>query len=146
MVESEDLAEDVRKIRWHQEAIDANVELITRAHSKELLPEIMEFFGNIPRKKKAINRAKVFIAIDSKRTVSELASTLELSISQVSQEITKLKEMGLIEIKESSPKGLIYKKRKIDTILKISQKLIKDFGITIPQVVPLQTSMDETNE
>ena len=130
MVDSEDAAEDIRKIRWHQEAIDKNIELLTRAHKKEILEEIMNFFGNVHRKKKAINRARIFIAIDGKRTVSDLATYLSLPISYISQEITKLKGMSLIEVKKVSKKGIVYKKTRANSILRISAKLKKDFGIT----------------
>jgi len=130
MVDSEDVAEDIRKIRWHQEAIDKNIELLTRAHRKEILEEIMIFFGNVPRKKKAINRARIFIAIDGKRTVSDLATYLNLPISYISQEITKLKGMSLIEVKKVSKKGIVYKKTRANSILRISAKLKKDLGIT----------------
>lgn len=130
MVDSEDAAEDIRKIRWHQEAIDKNIELLTRAHKKEILEEIMNFFGNVHRKKKAINRARIFIAIDGKRTVSDLATYLSLPISYISQEITKLKGMSLIELKKVSKKGIVYKKTRANSILRISAKLKKDFGIT----------------
>jgi hypothetical protein len=37
--------------------------------------------------------------------------------------------MGLIEVKEVTKEGIIYKKRKVDTLLRISQKLIKDFEL-----------------
>lgn len=127
MPETEDMFEEVKKIRWHQEAIDSNIELITRAHGKEILREIMEFFGNVPGKKKAINRARVFLAVDGKRSVGKIADDLKLQLPNVSTEITKLKDTGLIEVKEVTKEGIIYKKRKVDTLLRISQKLIKDF-------------------
>lgn len=129
MPETEDMFEEVKKIRWHQEAIDSNIELITRAHGKEILREIMEFFGNVPGKKKAINRARIFLAVDGKRSVGKIADDLELQLPNVSTEITKLKDMGLIEVKEVTKEGIIYKKRKVDTLLRISQKLIKDFEL-----------------
>jgi len=129
MDDSEDVTEDIRKIRWHQEAIDKNIELLTRAHRKEILEEIMGFFGNVPRKKKAINRARIFLAIDGNRTVSDLADYLNLAISYISQEITKLKEMSLIEVKRVSKQGIVYKKTRANSILRISAKLKKDFGI-----------------
>jgi len=127
MPETEDLFEEVKKIRWHQEAIDSNIELITRAHGKEILREIMDFFGNAPGKKKAINRARVYVAIDGKKVVGKIANDLKLPFPYVSQEITKLKDMGLIEVKKVTKEGIIYKKRKVDTLLRISQKLLKDF-------------------
>jgi len=129
MPETEDLLEEVKKIRWHQDAIDGNIELLTRAHRKEILEDIMDFFGNVPGKRKAINRAKVFLAIDGKRSVGQIANNLGLQISNVSREITSLKEMSLIEIKNADNEGLIYKKGNVDRLLRISKKIMKDFDI-----------------
>lgn len=128
MPESEDIFEEVKKIRWHQEAIDSNMELLTRAHGKEILIDIMGFFGNVQGKKKAINSARVYLAIDGVRTVGQISTDLKIKIPNVSMEISKLKEMSLIEVKEVVKEGTIYKKRRVDTLLRISQKLIKDFG------------------
>jgi len=129
MPESEDIFEEVKKIRWHQEAIDSNMELLTRAHGKEILNEIMDFFGNVPGKKKAINLARVYLAVDGVRTVGKIATDLKIKGPNVSIEIGKLKEMSLIEVKEVVKEGTIYKKRRVDILLRISQKLVKDFGL-----------------
>jgi DNA-binding transcriptional ArsR family regulator len=129
MPESEDVFEEVKKIRWHQEAIDSNMELLTRAHGKEILNDIMGFFGNVPGKKKKTNLARVYLAVDGVKTVGAIATALKMKVPNVSTEISKLKEMSLIEVKDVVKEGIIYKKRKVDTLLRISQKLIKDFGL-----------------
>ncbi|WXG46768.1 MAG: hypothetical protein WED05_08955 [Candidatus Atabeyarchaeum deiterrae] len=129
MPETEDLFEEIKRIRWHQESIDGNIELITRAHGKEILAEIMDFFGNVPGKKKAVNRARIYLAIDGTRVVGDIANDLKLLGPDVSREIPKLKEMSLIEVKEVNAKGTIYGKTKVDALLRISHRLSKDFGI-----------------
>jgi hypothetical protein len=35
----------------------------------------------------------------------------------------------LIEVKDVTKEGIVYRKRRVDTLLRISQKLIKDFGL-----------------
>jgi len=139
MPETEDLFKEVKKIRWHQESIESHMELLTRAHRKEILSDIMQFFGNVSGKKKAINRARVFLAIDGNRTVGKIAKDLGLPISYVSQEITKLKGMSLIEVKEAGRKGFIYRKRNVDRLLRISRRLMKDFGIKKDELYPKET-------
>lgn len=109
--------------------MDSNLELITRAHGKEILAEVMDFFGNVPGKKKAISRAKIYLAVDGKRTVGKIAEDLKLQISNVSREITNLKNMSLIDVKEATNDGIVYKKRRIDSLLRISRRLVKDFGL-----------------
>ena len=93
---------------------------------------------NAPGKKKAINRARIYLAIDGKRFVGKIANDLKLSFPYVSREISKLKVMGLIEVKEVTNEGIIYKKRKVDTLLRISQKLLKDFKLE-KEVVTVET-------
>lgn len=146
MPETEDLFEEVKKIRWHQEVIDSNIELLTRAHRKEILEDIMHFFGNVPGRRKAANRARIFLAIDGNRTVGQIADDLGLPISYVSREITKLKSMSLIEVKEAGREGIIYKKGNVNRILRISQKLMKDFGIKKEDLYAEKDSTGEENE
>lgn len=147
MPETEDLFGEVKKIRWRQDAIDNKMELLTRAHKKEILEDIMEFFGNQPGKKKAINRAKVFLAIDGIRVVGKIAADLGILIQSASREISKLADMGLIEVKETTNDGIIYKKTDVDRLLRVSQKLMKDFEIKKEDLCPSEKECSgETNE
>lgn len=123
MVESEEVARDIREIRWHQEAIDSSMELLIKANRDSILSEIMAFFGESRR------RAEVFLAVDGKRTVEDITQTLAMKKPNVSTQLTKLKEEGLIEIKRITSKGHVYKKRRVDKILGISKKLKNKFEI-----------------
>ena len=44
--ESDELSQDIKEIKWHQEAIDASMEMLIRANKKQILIEILGFFGN----------------------------------------------------------------------------------------------------
>lgn len=123
MVESEEVARDIREIKWHQEAIDNSMELLIKANRNAILAEIMSFFGRSKR------RAQVFIAVDGKRTVEDITQLLNMKKPNVSSELTRLKEEGLIEIKKITKEGYIYKKRRVDKILGISRMLKNKFGI-----------------
>lgn len=124
MVESDELARDIREIKWHQEAIDSSLELLIKANRNAILDEIMNFFGRSKR------RAQIFLAVDGKRTVQNITELLHMKKPNVSADLTRLKEEGLIEIKKITKEGYIYKKRRVDRILGISRKLRKKFGIT----------------
>ena len=124
MIESNEVARDIREIKWHQEAIDSSMELLIKANREAILEEIMEFFGRSKR------RAEVYLAINGKRTVSDIVDLLVMKSPNVSIELSKLKEEGLIEIKEITPDGTyIYRKRRVDKILGISKRLRKKFNI-----------------
>ena len=117
------VAKDIREIKWHQEAIDSSMELLIKANGVQILEEIMSFF------QKSKRRAEVYLAVNGKRTVSDIVQFLEMKAPNVSRELSKLKDEGLVEIKEIPSSGYVYKKRKVDRILKISKKLRKSFEI-----------------
>lgn len=123
MVESKEVALDIREIKWHQEAIDSSMELLIKANRGPILAEIMGFFGTAKR------RVQVFLAVDGKRTVGDVAQLLDMQPNNVSRELTRLKEEGLIEIRRIRQEGYIYKKRRVDRILGISRKLKREFRI-----------------
>lgn len=121
---SDEIAKDIREIKWHQEAIDSSMELLLKANRDAILAEIMSFFGRSKR------RAKVFLAVDGKKTVEDITKLLALQKPNVSAELTRLKNEGLIEIKRITSKGYyIYKKRRVDRILGISKKLKQKFEL-----------------
>ena len=124
MVESDEVAKDIREIKWHQEAIDSSMELLIKANRDAILAEIIKFFGRSKR------RAQVFLAVNGERTVEDITELLNMQKPNVSTELTRLKEEGLIEIKRITSEGYyVYKKRRVDKILRISQKLRKKFDI-----------------
>lgn len=121
---SDEVAKDIREIKWHQEAIDSSMELLIKANRDAILAEIMDFFGRSKR------RAKVFLTVDGKRTVEDITNILALHKPNVSAELTRLKYEGLVEIKRITKEGYyIYKKRRVDRILGISKKLRKKFEL-----------------
>jgi DNA-binding transcriptional ArsR family regulator len=121
---SDEIAKDIREIKWHQEAIDSSMELLIKANKVDILTEIMDFFGRSKR------RAEIYLLVDGKRTVEDITEFLGLQKPNVSLELTKLKTEGLIEIKRITKGGYyIYKKRRVDSILHISKKLKKKFEL-----------------
>jgi len=121
---SDEIAKDIREIKWHQEAIDSSMELLLKANRDAILVEIMGFFGRSKR------RAQVFLAVDGKRTVEDLTKLLALQKPNVSADLTRLKNEGLIEIKKITSEGYyIYKKRRVDRILGVSKKLRQKFEL-----------------
>lgn len=123
MTEGDPVAQDIREIKWHQEAIDSSMELLVKAHKKDVEPEIMKVFSRARR------RAEVYLKCDGRRTVTSIADELEMQLPNVSREITKLKSKGLIKIKDITDEGYIYEKTNIDKILGLSKKLKKKFNL-----------------
>jgi len=99
------------------------MEMLIRANKKEILTGILEFFGSSKR------RAQVYLAVDGERSVAAIAALLKMKGPNVSAELTRLKEFGLIEVKSVSGLSMIYKKRKLDRILGISRELERIFKL-----------------
>ena len=123
MPESDELAVDIKEIRWRQESIDSSMDLLLKANKGAIIGEIGAFFGSSKR------RAEVFIAVDGKHTVKEIAKTLGMKSPNVSSELTKCFEEGLIE-RAPDPSGeVVWKKKRIDRVLRVSQFLRKKFAL-----------------
>jgi predicted transcriptional regulator len=96
--------------------MDAQMGWIIRSEEKELRKLLLEYFSNRRR------AAKVYLAVDGERTSGKIADYLGLYAQGVSNEISELENRGLIELK----KWGVYRKSKIDTILRLSNELRKD--------------------
>jgi hypothetical protein len=110
------------EILSHVRSLDAQMTWVIRSEAKELEPLLLSFF-----KKRRI-AAKVYLAVNGIRTSGQIAAYLsniylkDILVQAVSRELTELENRGLVELKEWS----IYKKSKIDSILRLSSALRKD--------------------
>lgn len=121
MSKNDPIEQDIREIKWHQEAIDSSMELLVKAHRKEIEPEIMNLLKG--------RRAEVYLKCNGIRTVTTIANELNMKPPNVSRELTTLKNRGLIKIRDITDEGYIYEKTKIDKILQISKKLRRTVNI-----------------
>lgn len=110
------------ELTWHVDSIDESVLLLTRAQRDAITEDILERFkGRYGRVKEQM--ARVYLALDGRRTQREIAQSTGIAESNVSVEIRQLRREGLIEIVEAGPSGNIYRKKKWDGLLGISDAL-----------------------
>ncbi len=123
MPESEKLAENIEKIKWRLESIDASQVFMIKADSEKYLKVAKGVFGRSKRK------VKIYRSIDGKKSQTELANDTGIDEGNLSREIKALREGGLIEVKRIARDGSrIYKKTQWDRILSISKWLDREFG------------------
>ena len=123
MPESDELAVDIKEIRWRQKSMDSSMDLLLKANREAIMNEVAAFFGSSKR------RADVYLAVDGKRAVRDIAASLGMKGPNVSIELTRLSDEGLIE-REASPSGEVaWKKKRIDKVLRISEFLRKKFSL-----------------
>ena len=94
---------------------------LVRPQAKEIREDMISFF------EKQVAAAKVFLETDGEKTVSAIAQQLEMKPPNVSREVAKLRDMGLIEPKSVSS-TTIYQKTRIDKIIGLSKALQKLVG------------------
>lgn len=124
MPESDELAIDIKEIRWRQESMDGSMDLLLKASKVAIMAEIDNFFGGSKR------RAQIYLAVDGKRSVGEITQLLKMKMPNVSADLTKCADEGLIErIPASSKGGIVWKKKRIDKVLHISEHLRKKFNL-----------------
>lgn len=106
----------IDEILTHVRSIDAQMAWVIRRDASELAKLLVKYFS---KKRRA---AKVYLAVDGKRTSGQIAEYLQILVQNVSKELSELESRGLVELKKWS----IYKKSKIDGILRLSSLLRKD--------------------
>lgn len=100
------------------------MDLLLKANKERILGEIGLFFGNSKR------RAQVYLTIDGKRSVGEIARLLDIKMPNVSTDLSRCAEEGLIErVPTPSKGGFAWKKKRIDIVLRISEFLRKKFTL-----------------
>lgn len=110
------------ELTWHVDSIDESVLLLTRAQRNAITEDILQLFkGRYGRVKEQMVR--VYLDLDGRRSQREIAQITGIEEPNVSVEIRRLKTEGLIEIVEAGPSGNIYRKKKWDALLGISDTL-----------------------
>lgn len=118
------LERDVRAIRHKVDGIDKSVDLLLRANRKQIVDDLLEFFG------KSKDRINVFLTVDGEKTVSQITTKLKpMKQPNVSSRITELFNEGLIYVKKSTKTGIIYDKTDKVKILNLEKTLRRKFKI-----------------
>jgi len=122
VAESEQVFKEIKRLQGRVDSIDHTLELILGCQDQDkLLAPIMDYFNG------SSNRAKVYLEIDGQKCGLEIARATGVSQPAVSQIISKLESLGLIElidVRENNQK-IYMKKKRIDHLLQISSKLLR---------------------
>ena len=128
---------DIKEIKWKVEGIDKSIDLLVRANRKEIISDIMQFFG------KSKERVRVFLEIDGERTVGQLSDSLGMKSENVSRRITEIADEGLIQVKKVIRAGKIYEKTDKVKVLNLEKLLRKEFKLDETQREKKTDSPDE---
>lgn len=101
---SDVVEKDVREIKYRVEAIEKSVDLLVRANRKEIIEDLLGFFG------KSSERVNVFLAVDGERSVTQIATALKLKVQNASRRMGELEKAGLISVRKTSGPAKVYEK------------------------------------
>lgn len=119
---SDVVEKDVREIRQKVDALDKSVDLLVRANRKQIIEDLMVFFGN------SKDRVKVFLAIDGEKSVNEVTSETHIALPNVSRRVTELEHEGLVRFKKMRARYKIYEQTEKVAIINLTKELRKKFG------------------
>jgi DNA-binding transcriptional ArsR family regulator len=119
---SDVVEKDVREIKYKVEAIEKSVDLLVRANRREIIEDLMIFFG------KSRDRVKVFVAIDGEKSVNQIADEIKVRPQNVSRRLTELEREGLIRLKRTDGASKVYEKTEKVAILNLEKVLGKALG------------------
>lgn len=112
------------ELTWRVDSIDESVLLLTRAQRDAITEDILQVFkGRYGRLRE--QRTRVYLALDGRLSQRQVSERTGIAESHVSAEIRRLKREGLIEIVETSASGNIYRPKKTDALLGISDTLTR---------------------
>jgi len=104
-------------------SIDETNAFAMRASRDALQLELDAIFGN------GAKRAQVYLAANNRRTVTEIASHLKILPTNVSRELTKLADDGLLTPRGEGP-STRYRKKRVDQAIGVSRYLQRKFNLS----------------
>ena len=117
------ILEKLIRIDNRTDSMRHSLDWLVRANEPQLLDTLIKAFG------KSVIRAQVYLALDGKKNVNDLAKALQLVREAVSREIAWLKKKGLIAPIDASGRGTVYKRTQLDSIIHLSEHLARQFHL-----------------
>lgn len=94
-----------------------------RADADKHIQSVKDVFGTSKRK------VQIYLAADGNRSVNDIADHLGLKAPNVSRDLSKLREEGLLEIGDTDGKSICYTKTPLDRTIRISRFLCVEFQL-----------------
>lgn len=117
------ILEKLIRIDNRTDSMSHSLDWLVRASEPQLKETLIKAFG------KSMVRVQVYLALDGKRNVNDLAKALGLVREAVSREIAWLRKKGLIEAIDADGRGTIYRRAQLDSIIRLSDDLARTFNL-----------------
>jgi predicted transcriptional regulator len=117
MPESDELYNRILNLERQVENIDAKLAVSLAAD-----PKIIDAAVNLFKRRKA-TLVPLYLAVDGKQNVTEIARKLKKDIGNVSRALKELHAYGYIDKIDEATGGAVYKKNQFERILGLSERL-----------------------
>ena len=117
------ILEKLIKLDNRTDSMRHSLDWLVRANEPQLKEALIKAFG------KSAVRVQVYLALDGRKNVNDVAKGLDLVPANVSREIAWLKKKGLIAPIDADGRGTIYKKTQLDSIIHLSEDLARLFEL-----------------
>jgi len=111
------------RIEHKVDSLDQTTAFALRAEAQKHFAEVKKIFARSTR------RAQVYLAADGSRGVQEIAAYLGMNRQNVTPELRRLREEGLLEIADSQGGKDIWAKKPVDRTLRIAKFLQQEFSL-----------------
>lgn len=111
------------KIEHKVDALEQTTAFALRADAEKHLGPVRAIFSRGKR------RAQIYLAADGGRSVQEIAAHPDMKPPNVSRELVRLADDGLVELVETTGNTSIYGKTPLDRTLQISRFLCKEYKL-----------------
>lgn len=119
-----DLFDEVLKIKTDVRSLQHQTSWLLRSEANELEKYWKPAFGLIPGKRPNFMAMRVYLAVNGKRTVSEIADVADVHRPDASKNLTQLEKIALVEpLPQKTSSTKIYAKTPADRALGISRAL-----------------------
>ncbi len=121
------------RIEHKVDSLDQTAAFALRADAPKHFDSLRAIF------KKSRRRVQIYLAVNGRRGVQEIAEHLNIKRQNVGPELRVLAEEGLIEIRDTEGGKDIYAKKPLDHSLRVSKFLQEEFNLSPSGLEPTET-------
>lgn len=128
MADSDDIYREVMIIKKDVEAVKHQTSWILRSHAESVAGHWQDVFGLTPGKRRHYSKMRVYLAVNGKRTVNEIATVAEVHRQDAGQWLKEMETHELVELLPVSKTIKTYQKTPADFALGISRSLEEELA------------------
>ena len=113
----------IAKIQHKVDSLEQTTAFALRADFNRHMAEVRKIFG------RSIRRARVYLAANGVHSVQEIARHLSMQHPNVSVEVKRLVDEGLLEVMDTKGTGTVYAKTALARTLRIPAFLCREFNV-----------------